>query len=100
MINPKASGSGDRSKSNFPSKDYSLPGDRYNPNLNDTCFRCWEKHLKSETCKAEVPLPRPTSIPITEVRSKKRNETNAKDKRGIIDEMYLFIMSDNNNYTI
>ena len=49
VINPKASGSGDRSKSNFPRKDYSLPGDRYNPALNDTCFRCWEKHLKSET---------------------------------------------------
>jgi len=44
-------------------------------------------------------LPRPTSIPVTEVRSKKRNETHAKDKQGIIDEMYLFIMSDNNNYT-
>ena len=28
----------------------------------------------------------------------KRNEPSNKD-RGIIDEMYLFIMSDNNNYT-
>jgi aspartate/methionine/tyrosine aminotransferase len=28
-----------------------------------------------------------------------KTATNAKDKKGIIEEMYLFIMSDNNNYT-
>jgi hypothetical protein len=46
------------------------------------------------------PLPRPLGLPITETNGTvKRKDTTNKDKRGIIDKMHLFIMSDNNNDT-
>ena len=89
--NPPVIGAGEKSK---PEKQtYALPGDFTNPALKGTCFRCWEKHLKSEPCKAKVALPRPTSLPVTEVvvDSNKRNVPDAKDKRGIIEDMYLLI---------
>ena len=103
-VDIQSTGGGGKSLKPGQHKLNALPGDFTNPALRNTCFRCWTEHSKNEKCKAAKPLPRPpTTLPVTEVdTSEQRNVDVAKDKdkdRGIIDKMYLFIMSDNNNDT-